>query len=79
LASRLPWGIPLLNTAIQLGDSSISGKMNSSLSQVNLYERLGMRNILAHQYDAVSGEIVWNVVHQDIPELIAMIAPLLDG
>jgi uncharacterized protein with HEPN domain len=36
-----------------------------------------MRNILAHQYDAVSVEIVWNVIHQDIPELMAMIAPLL--
>jgi len=28
-------------------------------------------------YDKVDVEVVWNVVRQDIPELMAMIAPLL--
>lgn len=40
-------------------------------------EIVGMRNILAHQYDKVDADEVWEVVHQDIPELMAMIAPLL--
>lgn len=39
---------------------------------------IGMRNILAHQYDDVDPDEVWKVAHQDIPELMAMIAPLLD-
>ncbi|MEL6223278.1 MAG: DUF86 domain-containing protein [Cyanobacteria bacterium J06626_14] len=38
---------------------------------------IGMRNILAHQYEKVDADVVWNVVHQDIPELMEMIAPFL--
>ncbi len=38
---------------------------------------IGMRNILAHQYDDVDPDEVWKVIHQDIPERLAMIAPLL--
>lgn len=38
---------------------------------------IGMRNILAHQYDDVNADEVWQVIHQDIPELMAMITPLL--
>lgn len=38
---------------------------------------IGMRNILAHQYDKVDSEVVWDAVRQDIPELIALLQPLL--
>jgi uncharacterized protein with HEPN domain len=38
---------------------------------------IGMRNILAHQYDDVDPDEVWKVIHQDISELMAMMAPLL--
>lgn len=37
----------------------------------------GMRDILAHQYDRVNLETLWDVIQKDIPELIALIAPLL--
>ena len=40
-------------------------------------EIVGMRNILAHQYDKIDPEIVWDVVHRDIPELIALLKPLV--
>ena len=36
-----------------------------------------MRNILAHQYDQVDAEIVWDAVSIDIPELMTMLEPLL--
>jgi len=38
---------------------------------------IGMRNLLAHQYDQVDAEVVWDVIHQDIPELMTLLEPLL--
>ena len=37
----------------------------------------GMRDIIAHQDDRVNFDTIWEVIHQDIPKLLAMIAPLL--
>lgn len=37
----------------------------------------GMRDILAHQYDRVNLDTLWDVIQNDIPELIELIAPLL--
>jgi uncharacterized protein with HEPN domain len=36
-----------------------------------------MRDIIAHQYDRVDLDIVWQVIQRNIPELIDMITPLL--
>jgi uncharacterized protein with HEPN domain len=38
---------------------------------------IGMRNILAHQYDKVDSAVVWDAVQQDIPELMTLLQPLL--
>ena len=37
----------------------------------------GLRDILAHQYDRVDDDIIWAVIQQEIPELLAMLTPLL--
>lgn len=37
----------------------------------------GMRDIIAHQYDRVDLDIVWQVIQRNIPELLDMITPLL--
>jgi uncharacterized protein with HEPN domain len=37
----------------------------------------GMRDILAHQYDRVNLNTLWDVIQNDIPELIELIDPLL--
>lgn len=37
----------------------------------------GMRDVLAHQYDKVNLEALWDIVDQEIPELIDLISPLL--
>jgi uncharacterized protein with HEPN domain len=36
-----------------------------------------MRDIIAHQYDRVDLDIVWQVIQRNIPELLHMITPLL--
>ncbi|MGI0482588.1 DUF86 domain-containing protein [Geminocystis sp. CENA526] len=40
-------------------------------------EIVGMRDILAHQYDKININTLWDVVNRDIPELKQMITPLL--
>jgi uncharacterized protein with HEPN domain len=37
----------------------------------------GMRDILAHQYDRVNLNTLWDAIETDIPELLALIQPLL--
>lgn len=37
----------------------------------------GMRDILAHQYDRVNLDTLWDVIQNDIPELVELITPLL--
>ena len=36
-----------------------------------------MRDVLAHQYDKLSLDTLWDVIDEEIPELISQIAPLL--
>ena len=37
----------------------------------------GMRDIITHHYDRPDLDIVWQVIQRNIPELLAMITPLL--
>jgi uncharacterized protein with HEPN domain len=36
-----------------------------------------MRDILAHQYDRVNLNTLWDAIQTDIPELLALLQPLL--
>jgi uncharacterized protein with HEPN domain len=38
---------------------------------------IGMRNIMAHQYDNIDFEVVWKVIRVDIPDLMRRIEPLV--
>jgi uncharacterized protein with HEPN domain len=46
-------------------------------SQVPWDDVAGMRDIIAHQYDRVDLNIVWQVIQRNIPELLNLITPLL--
>lgn len=37
----------------------------------------GLLDILTHQYDRVDVDVIWEVIQQEMPELLAMITPLL--
>lgn len=39
----------------------------------------GMRDIVTHHYDEVDPDVVWDVVQDDIPRLLMMLAPLLSN
>lgn len=38
---------------------------------------VGMRNIMAHQYDNIDMDIMWNAISISIPEILEKIEPLL--
>lgn len=41
-------------------------------------QAIGMRNRIIHGYDVVSDRVVWDSVHDDIPELHDRIVTVLD-
>ena len=40
-------------------------------------EMVGMRNLMIHEYDGVDLWVVWETVQNDLPGLIARLAPLV--
>jgi uncharacterized protein with HEPN domain len=55
----------------------LSPEFRAQHSTIPWKDMIGMRNILAHQYDKVDAEVVWDVIRQDIPELVTLLQPLL--
>ncbi len=47
---------------------------------ISSYNRIiGLRNLIAHAYDAVEDEIIWGIIQRDIPKLLTEIKKLKHG
>ena len=55
----------------------LSVEFRSQHSEIPWKDIAGMRDILAHQYDQVNLNTLWDAVQTDIPELLALLQPLL--
>ena len=55
----------------------LSPEFRGQFPDIPWREIAGMRDILAHQYDRINLKVLWDVVQNDIPELIEFIEPLL--
>ncbi|HEY8665443.1 MAG TPA: DUF86 domain-containing protein [Tepidisphaeraceae bacterium] len=55
----------------------VSIDMRQRLPQLPFAEIVGMRNLITHAYWGIDLEIVWKTATEDLPALIAAIAPLL--
>ena len=49
----------------------VSDERKAALSDIPWRQIAGMRNRLVHGYGAVDRDVLWNVVHDDLPDLIA--------
>jgi uncharacterized protein with HEPN domain len=56
--------------ARRVSDTTRQEQVDISWAEIN-----GMRNRLVHEYDAVDFDIVWDVVQNEIPRLIAILKP----
>lgn len=55
----------------------ISLEFRQKNSQIPWKEIAGIRDKLIHDYDNVRSDVVWNVVHRELPELLKQIEVLL--
>ncbi|HEY9701014.1 MAG TPA: DUF86 domain-containing protein [Allocoleopsis sp.] len=69
----------ILYQVIIIGEATkrLSKDFRNNHSTIPWGDIAGMRDIIAHQYDKVNINTLWDVVHQDIPELKKLITPLL--
>ena len=75
----------LLYQAVERNFEIIGEAMNrlakadaQTASQINRYPQIvAFRNILIHGYDIVDREIVWHVIHNDLPSLLKQTIHLL--
>jgi len=40
-------------------------------------ETAGMRNVIVHEYDQIDLDVIWDVIHNKLPELLNLLQPLL--
>jgi len=55
----------------------LSTDFRTAHPEIPWQEMAGMRSRLIHNYDEVNLKLVWEVIQNDIPELIAQITPLV--
>lgn len=69
----------VLYEIVVIGEAAnrLSREFQTKHSEIAWKDIIGMRNILTHQYDKVDSDVVWDVICQDIPEIIALLRPLL--
>ena len=55
----------------QIGEvsHSLSDELKASMSEVPWREIYGLRNVIAHGYESLVEERIWNTVKKDIPQL----------
>jgi uncharacterized protein with HEPN domain len=55
----------------------LSEEFRSKHSEIPWLQIIGLRNRLIHGYDAIDLDIVWNIVHEDLPFLLEKLAAIL--
>ena len=55
----------------------VSQKTQAQHPDIPWKEMIGMRNLMIHEYDDVDLLLVWETVHQNLPDLINVLEPLL--
>ena len=56
----------------------VSAETRNQTTHIPWPEIVGLRNRLIHGYDEVDFDILWNIVREDLPPLIAALHEMLD-
>jgi uncharacterized protein with HEPN domain len=74
-----PLRLALTHIIQVLGEAArhISPAFQEAHSEIPWHEILGMRNRIVHDYMSVDEDIVWEVVQQDLPSLVAALGKIL--
>lgn len=62
-----------------LGEATkrLSQALRQQHSEIPWREMAGMRDVIVHEYDQIDLDIVWDVVHNRLPDLLNLIEVLL--
>ncbi len=69
----------VLYFCIVIGEATkrVSLELRSQYPNVPWRDMAGLRDILAHQYDRVDLETVWDITQTNIPDLLSHLEPIL--
>ncbi len=69
----------ILYQVIVIGEATkrLSSEFRTQHPEIPWKDIAGMRDILAHQYDRLNINTLWDVIKSDIPELLALLEPFL--
>ena len=62
-----------------IGEASARVSLDTKVAhpEIPWSQMTGMRNRMVHRYFSIDLDIVWTVVREDLPDLIAQLAPLV--
>jgi uncharacterized protein with HEPN domain len=55
----------------------VSSEFRAAHSEIPLQSIIGLRNVIAHQYDDIIFDRLWEALTVDVPELIRLLEPLI--
>ncbi len=69
----------ILYQVIVIGEATkrLSSEFRTQHPEIPWKDIAGMRDILAHQYDRLNINTLWDVIKNDIPELLALVQPII--
>lgn len=70
----------ILYQVIVMGEATkrLSSDFRAQHPEIPWKDIAGMRDILAHQYDRVNLNTLWDIIQRDIPELLSLIQPIFE-
>jgi uncharacterized protein with HEPN domain len=57
----------------------VSKEFQQAHPQIDWKQTIGLRNVIANRYEQVEHEILWNIVHQVLPDILQHLSQWFDS